>query len=366
MADYYEILGVSRDATAEDIKKSFRKLARDTHPDANPEDPTAEARFREVAEAYEVLSDPQRRARYDRGDMFSTGDLFSSVGGLDDILQQFFGGGFGGGFGGFGGTRTVRRGRDVAVNIDLTLAEAAFGVSRDVQYRAESGCERCSGSGSEPDHAPVTCPNCAGRGQVQVSRATILGSMMTVTDCGNCRGRGVVIEHPCTECRGAGRIAAEHSVVVEVPAGVDDGTRLRLTGRGGHGEQGSPPGDLYVSISVAPDDRFIRSGDNLVHRVNIGFAEAALGVDIEVPLLEGGTQTLEIPPGTQPGSVFQLGRLGIPRLRRRGRGDLLVEAIVVIPDDLNPEQDALLRQFAELRGEQPHEGRKRRKRRKER
>lgn len=362
MADYYDILGVARDASQEEIKKAFRRLARDTHPDANPDDPTAEAKFREVAEAYEVLSDPQRRARYDRGDMFAPGDLFSSVGGLDDILQQFFGGGFGG-FGGFGGTRTVRRGRDVSVGVNLTLAEAAFGVSREVEYRAESSCSRCKGSGSEPGHDPVTCRTCGGRGQVQVQRATILGSMMTVTECSTCRGRGVVIEHPCTECKGMGNIAAEQSVSVDIPAGVDDGTRLRLAGRGGHGAQGAPPGDLYVAITVARDERFERSGENLVHRVELGMAEAALGIKLDIPLLDGGTEAIDVPPGTQPGTVFRLPRLGIPRLRRRGRGDLLVEINVMVPHDLSAEEEELLRKFAELRGEQPEDGRKRRKRR---
>lgn len=364
MADYYEALGVTRDATADDIKKAFRKLARETHPDANPDDPTAEARFRQVAEAYEVLSDPQRRAAYDRGDFFTTGDLFSSVGGLDEILQQFFGGGFGG-FGGFGGAgRAVRRGRDVAVSMELTLAEAAFGVSREAMYRAEASCDRCDGSGAEPGHDPATCSTCGGRGQVQITRNTVLGSMMTVGECSTCRGRGVVITEPCTQCRGAGRIAAERKVTVEIPGGVDDGTRLRLAGRGGAGERGAPPGDLYVAVSVLPDDRFERVGENLIHRAGIGFAEATFGTKLEVPLLEGGIEMIDVPPATQPGSVFRLSKLGVPRLHRRGRGDLLVEVTVAVPEDLTPEQEDLLRRFAELRGEDPAQSKKHRRRRK--
>ena len=242
MKDYYEVLGVARDASQEDIKKAFRSLARKSHPDANPGDSQAEARFREIAEAYEVLSDPQRRASYDRGEEFGTSDLFSSFAGLDDILRQFFGGGFGGGFGGFGGVQTgPSRGTDLGIAVDVDLAEAASGVSRPLEFSALERCEVCSGSGSEPGHTPETCTTCHGRGQVQTRRDTFLGAMMSVSACPTCRGRGAVVTHPCDACEGAGRVDAARSLTVEIPAGVDDGTRLRLAGRGGAGEPGAPP-----------------------------------------------------------------------------------------------------------------------------
>lgn len=357
MGDYYDVLGVSRDATAEEIKKAFRRLARDTHPDANPDDPQAEARFREIAEAYEVLSDPNRRAAYDRGEQFGAGDLFSSFAGLDEILQQFFGGSFG--FGGAG--RRVQRGRDVAVRVELSLAEAATGVSREVSFGAAATCEVCNGRGAEPGHDPVRCPTCVGRGQVQVQRNTLLGSMMTVTQCTTCRGRGEIVEEACHRCRGAGRIQEEQTLTVEIPAGVDSGTRLRLPGRGGAGEPGAPPGDLYVEMLVNPDARFIRHGEELTHRVRLGMAEAALGKQIEVPLIDGGSYDLDVPAGTQPGSVFRIPREGMPRLRRRGRGDLLVEVEVEVPTRVSAEEEELLRRLAELRDERPVKGKRRRR-----
>lgn len=349
MEDYYDVLGVSRDASAEEIKKAFRRLARETHPDANPGDREAEARFREIAEAYEVLSDPNRRAAYDRGEHFAAGDLFSSFAGLDEILQQFFGGGFG-----FGGTRgSARRGRDVAARVELTLAEAAAGTSRDVTFVAPATCPRCHGSGSEPGHDPVRCPTCAGRGQVQVQRNTLLGSMMTVTQCSTCRGSGELIDEPCSQCRGAGRVEEEHELTVEIPAGVDSGTRLRLSGRGGAGERGAPAGDLYVEMLVQPDERFIRRGEDLIHRVKLGLSEASLGKEIAVPLVDGETHDMQIPAGTQPGTVMRVPRQGMPRLRGRGRGDLLVEIDVDVPEKLSREQEDLLREFAQARGEDP-------------
>lgn len=364
MKDYYEILGVSRDSSQEDIKKAFRKLARDTHPDANPDDPAAEDRFREIAEAYEILSDPQRRAAFDRGEQFGAGDLFSNFGGLDDILQQFFGGGFGG----FGGVRQrgPQRGTDVAVAVEMTLAEAATGVSRSMDVSAPERCPGCGGSGAEPGHDPRRCPTCNGVGQVQVARQTMLGSMMTVTDCGTCRGRGEIIDTPCKVCAGAGRIDSERSLTIEIPAGVDDGTRLRLSGRGGVGERGAPQGDLYVQVRIAEDPNFTRIGNDLHHRVQIGIAEAALGKAIDVPLVDGSSTEIDIPAGTQSATVFRLTRQGMPRLQRRGRGDLLIEVDVVIPTDLSAEEESTLREFATLRGEEPAETRRRKRKRRAR
>ncbi len=358
MKDYYDILGVSRDAPQDEIKKRFRQLARDTHPDANPDDPAAEERFREIAQAYEVLSDPQKRAAYDRGETFG-GDLFSQFAGLDEILQQFFGGG---GFG-FGGVRRggPRRGRDVAVTVALTLDEAAAGVSREVTYLAAAGCSECAGTGAAPGSSPARCSTCGGAGQVQVARNTFLGSMMTVTECTTCGGSGSVIDTPCEMCRGAGRVDDEHTVTVEIPAGVDDGTRLRLNARGGAGERGAPAGDLYVEVRIGADERFNRLGDDLHHRIRLGLSEATLGAEVTVPLIGGTTMDLDIPAGTQPGSVFRLSKQGMPRLRRRGRGDLLVEVEVAVPTELTKEQEDALRHFGELHGEEPASRRRKRR-----
>jgi molecular chaperone DnaJ len=357
MSDYYDILGVARDATQEEIKRRFRKLARETHPDANPDDPHAEERFREIAEAYEVLSDPAKRARYDRGDTFG-GDLFSQFAGLDEILQQFFGGA---GFG-FGGTRRgPRRGSDVGVTIELTLDEAAEGVRRDIEFAAAVSCRECAGSGAAPGTSPTRCGTCGGAGQVQVSRSTFLGSMMTVSECPTCRGSGQTIETPCPVCVGAGRVDDRHSLTVEIPEGVDDGTRLRLPGKGGAGERGAPAGDLYVQVRIPTDARFQRMGDDLHHCIQLGLAEATLGSAVTVPLLGGEEMDVDIPAGTQPGTVFRIARQGMPRLRRRGRGDLLVEVEVLVPTDLTAEQEQALRHFAELRGESPAGARRKRR-----
>jgi len=361
MKDYYEILGVSRDATQDDIKRAFRKLARDTHPDANPGDAHAEARFREIAEAYEILSDPQRRAAFDRGEQFGAGDLFSNFGGLDEILQQFFGGGFGG----FGGVqrRGPQRGRDIGVSVDLNLAEAATGVSRKIDVVAPERCPACAGSGAEPGHDPRRCPTCNGAGQVQVARQTMLGQMMTVTECSTCRGRGEIIDQPCQSCSGSGQLDAEQTLTVEIPAGVDDGTRLRLSGRGGAGERGAPPGDLYVQVRIEANSDFARVGDDLHHQVRIGIAEATFGKQVKVPLVDGSATEIDIPPGTQSGTVFRLSRQGMPRLQRRGRGDLLINVEVVVPTDLTAAAEDALRQFASAQGEEPAEAKRRRRKR---
>ena len=349
MKDYYQTLGVGRDATADEIKNAFRRLARDTHPDANPDDPSAEARFREIAEAYEVLSDPQRKARYDHGEVFGGGDLFSQFGGLDDILQQFFGGGFGGRRAG------PRRGPDIGASISLTLEEAAISSSREVEFRAPGTCDRCGGRGSEPGHDATTCPTCRGAGSVQVARDSFLGRIMTVAPCAQCGGKGQIIEHRCATCEGDGLVSVERTVPVEVPPGVEDGTRLRLSGRGGAGERGAPPGDLYVEIHVEADERFERAGDELHHRVEIGISEAVFGTTVDVPVIDGDLETIDLPPGTQPETVYRLNKKGMPRLRRRGRGDMLVHIGVAIPTDLTEEQAEILRSYGVLRNEQPAE-----------
>jgi len=343
VVDYYQVLGVGRDADQDEIKRAFRRRARETHPDANPGDPQAEQHFREVALAYEVLSDPQRRAAYDRGGQVEFGDLFSSFAGIDDLLSRFFGGGLGFPFGGRSGPAP---GADVGVSVELTLAEAAEDMARPVRYRTRLTCPTCGGNGSAPGTTPAACDRCSGRGSVRVARQTFLGTAVSIVPCDKCRGRGRLVTTPCPQCSAAGSVVEEVAVTVEIPAGIEDGARLRITGRGGVGEPGGRPGDLYVEVRVLPDPHFRRHGADLVHSTRLGIAEAALGTTVSVPTIDGGTTDIEVPPGTQPGTVFKLSRLGMPRLHRRGRGDLLVEVQVAVPTVLNPAQEEALRAFA--------------------
>jgi molecular chaperone DnaJ len=358
--DYYATLGVGRDASPEEIKKAFRRLARESHPDANPGDSGAEARFREAAEAYEVLSDPNRRGAYDRGDAFDLGDLFGGFGGggLDDLLRSVFGEGglFGAAAGGTGGTP---RGRDVLTRVQISLAEAAFGTPTDVKFRTAVGCEVCDGSGAEPGTDRQTCPTCQGTGAQRVARRGLLGTMMSVTTCSTCSGSGEIVSDPCKNCLGRGTTQQDRDVRVEIPPGVATGTRLRLNHEGEAAGRGGRAGDLFVEIQVMPDERFERQGDDLVHRLRVGIAEAALGTTLQVPLLDDATHDLDVPAGTQPGWVARIPGQGMSRLGRRGRGDLAVVVDVEVPVDLTDEEEELLRRFAELRREQPA-GRKRR------
>ena len=355
--DFYDILGVSRDATTEEIKRAFRSRARASHPDANPDDPTAEARFREIAEAYEVLSDTERRHRYDRGDTIDLNDLFASFGGFDDLIRSVFGdsGLF------TTQTRQANRGRDVLVPAQISLAEAAFGVTRELEFAALVGCETCDGSGAAVGTHPETCSKCAGAGAVRVARRGFLGSVMTMTTCDLCTGSGQMIRVPCETCRGRGVTPGDRQVSVEIPGGVSEGTRLRLTGQGEAGDRGARRGDLYVEIHVAPDDRFVRDGDDLIARVDLGLAQATLGTRIEVPLIEGGSEEFDVPRGTQPGTVVPLRGKGVERLGRRGRGDLLVEIRVKVPEDLSKDEEEALRAYAEARGEETNRSRRRRR-----
>jgi molecular chaperone DnaJ len=358
MADYYEVLGVERDASQEEIKKAFRSLARETHPDANNGDRDREERFRAIAEAYEVLSDPQRRAAYDRGDRIDLNDLFSSFAGVDDLLSRFFGGGFGG----FGGTpRGPAPGRDVGLSVSVSLAEAARGATRTVTYRVPASCPTCKGSGSAPGAELSICDRCGGQGSVRITRQTLLGAAMTVARCEQCLGRGRVVLEPCPECEGAGAVIRDLEVDVEIPPGIEDGSRIRVSGRGAAGEPGAAPGDLYVQVAVEPDPRFSRHGADLLHRVEVGLAEAAFGATRSIPTVDDDPVEIDIPAGTQPGTVFKLSRQGMPRLHRRGRGDLLVEVVLVVPDRLDPAAEEALRSYAEAVGEHPSEGKKRKR-----
>lgn len=358
--DYYEILGVGRDATPEEIKKAFRSRARDTHPDANPDDPAADARFREIAEAYEVLSDPNRRRSYDRGETIDLTDFFSGFGGLDDLIRSVFGDS--GIFGGGPPRGSAPRGRDVLVRVPIELAAAAFGTQSEVAFRTNTMCETCSGSGAEPGTSPVTCGTCGGTGAVRVTRRGLLGPMLQVMTCETCAGSGEMISSHCADCRGQGVSPEDRSVTVEVPAGVSSGTRLRLTGEGEAAPRRGRPGDLFVEIEVIPDGRFERRGDDLVHAVAVGISEAALGSEIEVPLIDGTTTAVEIPAGTQPGWTTRIPGAGMGRLGRRGRGDQYVVVGVSVPTDLTREQEDLLRRFAETAGERPAAQRRKKKR----
>ena len=346
--DYYAILGVPRDAPTEEIKKAFRRLARETHPDANPDDPTAEARFREVAEAYEVLSDPDRRRRYDRGDVVDFGDLLGGFQGFDDLLRSVFGDS-----GLFGGASRAGppRGRDVLARVAVDLSGAAFGTDAEVSFRTNVVCGVCRGSGAKPGADRHTCPTCNGAGAVRTARRGLLGTVMSVAACERCSGSGEIVSELCVECSGAGVFPADRNVKVEVPAGVDSGTRLRLSREGEAAPRGGQPGDLYVEIMVRPDDRFDRAGVDLVHKVEVGMAHAALGTRLEVPLIDGGTTSIDLDAGTQPGYVHRIGGKGMGRLGRRGRGDLLVHVSVGVPTRMSSEQEDLLRKFVELDGD---------------
>jgi molecular chaperone DnaJ len=355
--DYYAVLGVPRDASQEDVKRAFRRLARETHPDANPGDPAAEARFREVAEAYEVLSDPERRRRYDRGDTIDLSDLFAGFGGFDDLIRSVFGDS---GLFGAATQAPSNRGRDVLARVEIDLAEAAFGTEAEVRFRSHVACSSCGGDGAAPGAERQTCPSCNGSGSVQVTRRGLLGTVMSVAPCGRCDATGRVVTVPCPACGGRGVESAMREVKVEIPAGVSTGTRLRLTGQGEVAPRSGRRGDLFVEVVVRPDPRFERRGDDLVHEVVVGIAEAALGAEVEVPLLEGGSESLQVPGGTQPGWVTGLPGKGMGRLGRRGRGDLLVVVSVRVPEALSREEEEALRRFAEARGEHPAARRRRR------
>ena len=352
--DYYALLGVDRGASPNEIKKAFRRLARATHPDANPGDPAAEERFRKIAEAYEVLSDPNKRARYDRGDTLDMAGFFQGAS-FDDLLSSVFGEGgiFGGGsmFGGGGWGRPDTRGRDIRVRLMLDLEEAAFGAVRTVRFRAAVVCGECSGSGARSGTGTRRCAGCAGSGQVRMARRSVFGSVMTLTTCRTCGGEGAVIADPCVGCGSTGMTEGEREVSVEVPKGVDEGNRLRLEGDGEAGRRGGPPGDLYVDLAVKPHGDFIRRGDDLVYEMEIGIAAAALGTAAEVPLLGGGSKRVNIPAGARHGEVVRLRGMGAGRLGRRGRGDLLVLVGIDVPTRLSRSERECLRRYAELRGE---------------
>jgi molecular chaperone DnaJ len=350
--DYYAVLGVRRDATAEEIKRSYRKLARDLHPDVNP-DPAAQERFKEVTAAYEVLSDPQKREVVDLGGdpLASAGaggaaNPFSGFSGLGDIMDAFFGGAAS-----RGPRSRVRQGADALIRLDLELAETAFGTTKDLTVDTAVVCDTCTGSGTAPGTHPDVCDTCRGRGEVQSVQRSFLGQVMTTRPCPTCTGTGTVIPHPCPSCGGDGRVRARRTISVKIPAGVEDGMRIRLSGHGEVGPGGGPAGDLYVEVNEVPHDIFTRDGDDLHCRVSLPMTSAALGASLTLVTLDGDEQ-VEIRPGTQPGTIVTLRARGIPHLRGVGRGDLHVHVEVKTPTRLDVEQERLLRELARLRGEE--------------
>jgi len=349
--DLYEILGVGRDATEEEIRRAYRTLAREHHPDVSG-DPAAEERFKEIAGAYEILSDPDKRARYD-----TFGSANGPAGGgfadLSEIFEMFFGGG---GMGGFGTTRRrgargrARRGEDLAVRLHLAFGDAAFGLRREVELDRLAVCETCLGNGAQPGTAPIACRTCGGTGEIQSARRSVFGTLMTTAPCSTCQGTGQEIPDPCETCGGAGRVAARAEVTLDIPAGVSDGMELRVQGSAHAGIAGGPPGDLFVQLQVDPPEAFERRNQDLHSVLDITITQATLGADITAPGLDDDVK-IHVEPGTASGTVVRVKGKGVPNLQRRGRGDLYVTLHVVTPTDLSKEERKLLERLAELRDE---------------
>jgi molecular chaperone DnaJ len=342
--DYYELLGVARDATGDDIRKAYRKLARQYHPDVN-KDAGAEARFKEISEAYEVLSDDQKRAAYDRfghagPQMGGFGDM-SGFGGFGDIFEDLFAG--------FGmrpraTKRGPRRGADLRLDLTISFEEAVFGLEKEIEVPRQETCQRCFGTGAEPGTSPIRCPQCNGTGEVRRVQQSILGSFVNVTTCPRCNGEGEVVTSPCSECHGQKRVQATRRLSVNIPAGVDDDTRIRLEGQGEAGLNGGPAGNLYVVLHVQPHAFFQRQDNDILLELPVNIVQAALGDEVDVPTLEG-VQKFAIPPGTQQGKAFRLKGKGVPRLQRNGRGDEIIVVRVVVPTSLDEKQKQLLREL---------------------
>ncbi len=354
--DYYEILGVARDADSRALKNSYRRLAKQLHPDVN-KDEGAEARFKEINEAYGVLSDAEKRAAYDsyghEGLRGMGGMDFSGGFPFDDIFDQFFGGS-----GGTrrGGRRGPRRGPDLRYDLTITFEEAVQGATREIEITRPETCSRCKGSRAEPGTTPSRCSQCNGNGEVRQVRQTFLGSMVNVSTCPNCRGSGEAVSSPCTQCRGHGQENASRKLSVNVPAGVDDETQIRLSGEGAPGEVGGPNGNLYVVLSVKPHAFFRRRQNDIVVELEINISQAALGAEVMAPTIDG-EEELRIPPGTQPGDMFRLRGRGVPHVRGGSRGDQIVIAGVAVPTEMTAEQRRLLSELGETfeNGAKPRE-----------
>ena len=355
--DYYEVLGVKKDATADEIKKAFRKLTKENHPDLHPGDKACEERFKEANEAYEVLSDEEKRRKYDQyghaafdpNAGFGGGGFgdFSGFGGFGDIFSDIFGG--------FGGStrsnpNAPRRGENVRATANISFEEAAFGCKKEVTIAKVETCPDCKGTGCAPGTTPEICPDCKGTGQVTVNQRTPFGMMQSSSPCSKCHGSGKIIHQPCKSCRGLGSIRRQHKIEVNIPAGIDDGQTISKPGGGNAGVNGGPAGDLLVTVIVRPHPRFERDGTSVLLEQEISYAQAALGSEVEVPTLDGKVK-LNIPEGTQPGAVFRLRGKGIPYLRGGGRGDQFVTVNIKVPKNLTGSQKELLRQFAASMGE---------------
>lgn len=360
--DYYEVLGISRDASADEVKRAFRRKARQYHPDANKE-PGAPEMFKEANEAYEILSDPQKRAAYDRYghagvDPSARSDPFGGYASVSDIFGEFFGGAFRTTRSGSSTRSAPRRGQDIPYHITLDFAEAIFGTEKEIEFEQTVTCPTCKGTRAAPGTSPERCRTCSGTGEVRTVRQTFLGQMVNIATCPTCNGTGQTVPHPCPECRGRGQVRQMRKLKVTIPAGVDEGTQIRISGEGEPGAYGGPPGNLYLVISVRRDEKFLRRGDDLVVKLQINVAQAALGHTLNVPVLtpEGESETeLNIPAGTGSGEVFTVKGMGVPRLRRdgtsAGRGNLEVMVEVNIPDKLTSRQRELFEELGETLGE---------------
>lgn len=351
--DYYEVLGVSRDATADEIKKAYRKLARQYHPDVNKA-PDAEEKFKEVKEAYDTLSDDQRRARYDQFGHedptagFGGGGFSTDMGGLGDIFDMFFGGGM------RRDPNAPQRGNDLQYTMTIEFKEAVFGKETEITIPRTETCDNCHGSGARPGTKPETCSVCRGSGQQDIVQNTPFGRIVNRRTCSACSGRGKIIRDRCGTCAGSGRVKRQRRIHIKIPAGVDDGSQIRVTGEGEAGLRGGPPGDLYIVLRVKSHDFFERDGDDIYCEVPLTFAQAALGDELEVPTLSGKVK-IKIPAGTQTGTYFRVKGYGVPRYRGYGQGDQHVKVTVVTPTHLTERQKELLREFAAESGESTHE-----------
>jgi len=351
--DYYEVLGLEKDADPEEIKRAYRTLARQYHPDVNPS-VDSEAKFKEIKEAYDVLSDTQKRAHYDRygheGDAFQDfGGFGGFASGFEDIFDSFFGGGFATGRGRGRRASAARRGADLRYDLEISLKDVLRGKTTFIRVPRAENCPVCGGTGAKEGTVPVTCTACGGTGQQQVVRNTAFGRLVSMVTCERCRGEGRIIEEPCPECRGEGRVMQEKKIEIKIPPGVDNGSKLRVTGEGEAGIKGGPPGDLYIVIYVRPHETFKRQHNDLVCEIPLSFVQVALGGEFVVPTLEGKAK-LRIPEGTQPGTVFRLKGKGVPSLRGFGRGDQLIKIKVEIPRRLNDRQKKILEEFAAVSG----------------
>lgn len=358
--DFYEVLGVKKGASEDELKKAYRKLAKENHPDLHPGDKECEARFKEINEAYEVLSDPDKRAKYDQfghaafdpSQGFGGGGFggFEGFGGFGDIFSDIFGGGFGFGGGGGRNPNAPRKGDNLRATVNIKFEEAAFGVKKDVFVSKIEQCPDCKGTGCAEGTTAEVCPDCKGTGTVMSTKRTPFGMVQSSEQCPKCKGRGKIIHSPCKTCRGMGSVRRQHKVSVSIPAGIDDGQTISLKGQGNAGLNGGPAGDLLITVLVQPHARFERDGASILLDQEISFAQAALGAEVEVPTLDGKVK-LNIPEGTQSGTTFRLKGKGVPFLRNGGRGDQFVTVKVAVPKGLSSAQKDALRQYAQTMGE---------------